>query len=223
MSFKINDMKLIILDAGDSFELDGFNKLLIKHPLYKKTIIELYKDIFNVEYIEIVVGYKAIQILNEYPNFNYIYNKKWQTTASGYSLSLALDEIPAYIVPSDYILDKETINLMDKHQNCALIKYNENRRLSSLNAHINKNGFIESIYRGKSTKNDPELLGIFKITNKTILKQWKKNSIINSNNYAGETLPLVNETPIKGIISNENTFEINTPDDYINFLNKIKQ
>ena len=34
-------MKLIILAAGDAFELDGYSKLLINHPKEKKNILEL--------------------------------------------------------------------------------------------------------------------------------------------------------------------------------------
>lgn len=215
-------MKLIILDAGDAYELDGYNKLLIKHPVKNKTIIELYKEYFNVDKIEIVVGYKAIEVMNTYTRFHYRYNKKWQTTTSGYSLSLAIDDEPCYVVPSDHILDQETVDLMEKYENCALIKNTENRRLSSLNASISENGFITSIYRGSSKNNDPEMLGIFKISEKRILKEWKRNCVINKNKYAGENLPILNDFPIASVTASKNTFEINTPEDYIQFLRAIK-
>ena len=39
-------MKLIVLAAGDSFELDGFNKLLINYPKYNKNYYDQYKMIF---------------------------------------------------------------------------------------------------------------------------------------------------------------------------------
>ena len=214
-------MKLIILAAGDAFELDGYNKLLIRHPIEGKTILELYAEYFDVENIEIVVGYNAIEIMNAYPKFQYIYNKKWQITSSSYSLYLGLNGEPCYVVPSDYILDKETVELMSCHENCALIKHTENRRITSLNARVSAEGIIEQIYGGKSKNNDPELLGVFKISDKSIIRKWKKGCILHSQNYAGENLPLNTETPIKAIIASDEIYEINTPEDYIQFLNKI--
>jgi len=216
-------MKLIILDAGDAFELDGFNKLLIRHPKEKKTIVELYKDLFEVEKIEIVVGYKAIEIMNHYPEFDYIYNKKWQVTASGYSLSLALDDEPCYVVPSDYIVDKETIELMSEFENCALIKQTENRRQRSLNVNLTNDEKINKVYKGSSRNNDPELLGIFKISDKKLLREWKKNCVLNSQGYAGENLPLLEGKEINCIHASDDTIEINTPEDYIGFLRRINQ
>ena len=56
-------MKLIILAAGDAFELDGYSKLLINHPKEKKNILELYSEVFDVKDIVIVVGFKAIEII----------------------------------------------------------------------------------------------------------------------------------------------------------------
>ena len=57
-------MKLIILAAGDSFELDGFNKLTIKHPKYKMSIIEIYRKVFKVDKIQVIVGFRAMNIMN---------------------------------------------------------------------------------------------------------------------------------------------------------------
>ncbi len=70
-------MKLIVLAAGDSFAIDGFNKLMIREPKSRKTILELYQEIFDVSAIEIVVGYKALELMNTYPEFTYHYNKNW--------------------------------------------------------------------------------------------------------------------------------------------------
>tara|TARA_B110000114_G_C15060771_1_gene385284 strand:+ start:311 stop:958 length:648 start_codon:yes stop_codon:yes gene_type:complete len=214
-------MKLIVLAAGDSFELDGFNKLLIKHPKYKKTIIELYKNFFDVDKIEIVVGYKSLEIMNAYPNYDYIYNKKWQTTGSGYSLSLALTSEPCYVISSDFLIEVEKAKSLLENDNYALIKNSESRRLSSLNVKLDtSNSSIIDVYRGKSYKNDPELLGVFKISDPDILRVWKKNGIENSNSYAGESLPFQGNKISTLTIDNDVITEINTPEDYINFLKK---
>ena len=52
---------------------------------------------------------------------------------------------------------------------------------------------------------------IQKICNIKLLKEWKKKCIINSQGYAGQNLPLIDEIPIDGIEAEDNTFEINTP------------
>ena len=121
-------MKLIVLDAGDSFELDGFNKLLIKHPTTKKTILDTYIDLFKPSEIERVVGYRAMEIMTEYPSLNYIFNSKWQTTNNSYSLSLSLSETPCYIISSDLFINQNLINKLNLHDNCLVAMNNENKK-----------------------------------------------------------------------------------------------
>jgi choline kinase len=216
-------MKLIILAAGDSFELDGFNKLMINHPNYNKSIIELYEEFFNVDAIEIVVGYRAIEIMNAYPKYDYIYNKKWQTTGSAYSLSLALTDEPCYVISSDFLIDIVKVKKLLSGNNYSIIKKSESRRLTSLNAKINSDSSkIIEVYRGKSYNNDPEILGIFKLSDPKILRLWKRNCIMEPNSYAGETLPYKENNISTVYLENEAITEINTPEDYINFIKKCK-
>ena len=155
-------MKLIILAAGDSYELDGFNKLTIKHPKYNMSIIDIYQKMFNVNHIQVVVGFRAMNIMNDYPDFDYILNNKWQTTGSAYSLSLALDKNPSYIISSDFILNPQLDNIFNSDkQDIVYVKKSESKRLTSLKCKVN-NDIIENIYRGKSKNmNDFEFLGIF--------------------------------------------------------------
>ena len=135
-------MRLIVLAAGDSFELDGFSKLLIRHPISGKTIIELYQEYFDVDTISIVVGYKAMEIMNENPDINYVYNMKWRETLNGYSLGMALSDEPCYVVSSDYIISRDIVTLLDSHENSALVQYSENRSVRSLNCKIDQDGFL---------------------------------------------------------------------------------
>ena len=217
-------MKLIILAAGDSYELDGFNKLTIKHPKYNMSIIDIYKKIFNVNHIQVVVGFRAMNIMNDYPDFDYILNNKWQTTGSAYSLSLALDKNPSYIISSDFILNPQLDNIFNSDkQDVVYVKKSESKRLTSLKCKVN-NDIIENIYRGKSKNiNDYEILGIFKITDPDILYNWKIKSINNPTMYAGETLIMDNFNLSYEILDKDIITEINTPLDYINFLNRIKK
>lgn len=215
-------MRLIILSAGDSFELDGFNKLLINHPINGETIIEQYQTIFEPSEITVVVGYKAMEIMNRYPNFNYIYNKKWQTTGSAYSLSLALDERPAFIIESDFFIDNKLKNEFASKDEFVVIKNSESKSLNSFKAVI-KDEKITQVYSGKSKNNDSELLGLFKVSNVETLRQWKKNGIQNPHQYIGESFPY-DTLAIPFIeVSDKSITEINTPTDFINFIKNVNE
>ena len=45
--------------------------------------------------------------------------------------------------------------------------------------------------------------------------------VINYQLYAGENLPILKDIAIDTYKASDNVFEINTPEDYINFLRKI--
>lgn len=213
-------MKLIILAAGDSFELNGFNKLLLKNPLTRETILDQYIRFFKPTSIKIVLGYKAIDIMNEFPNFDYIINENWQTTGSAYSLYLALNKEPCYVISSDLFFSKslheKVLNKFDNHI-CSV--KSESKRLTSLNAKVSNN-IVSEVYRGKSKNDDFELVNFFKITNPAILNSWKKNCKNNPEAYVGELLPYF-EYEISNIsVDKSDLYEINTNLDFINYLNK---
>lgn len=210
-------MRLIILSAGDSFELDGFNKLLINNPISGKTIIEQYQSIFEPGEITVVVGYKAMEIMNRYPDFNYIYNKKWQTTGSAYSLSLALNEEPSIIIESDFFIDEQLKNEFASKHEFVVIKKSESKSLNSFKAVIKEN-CVTGVYSGKSKNNDPELLGVFKVSNIETLREWKKNGIQNPHQYIGESFPYETSDIPFIEVSGKSITEINTPIDFINFI-----
>ena len=105
--------------------------------------------------------------------------------------------------------------------NGALHQFEIQIPLSSLNVKLDvSNSSIIEVYRGKSYKNDPEILGVFKISDPDILRVWKKNGIENPNSYAGESLPIQGNKISTLTIDNDIITEINTPEDYINFLKK---
>lgn len=210
-------MRLIILSAGDSFELDGFNKLLINNPISGKTIIEQYQSIFEPDEITVVVGYKAMEIMNRYPHFNYIYNKKWQTTGSAYSLSLALNEEPSIVIESDFFIDEQLQNEFASKDEFVVIKKSESKSLNSFKAVIEEN-CVAGVYSGKSKNNDPELLGVFKVSNIETLREWKKNGIQNPHQYIGESFPYETSTIPFIEVCGKSITEINTPTDFINFI-----
>lgn len=216
-------MKLIILDAGDSFQLDGYNKLLLKNPLNGKTILENYLDIFQIskENVEIVVGFNSIPLMSEYPTFKYIYNNKWQTTGNSYSLSLVLDETPCIITSSDFFIKKDAINQMQQYENCIWVRNTENKKSDSLKCKT-ENNILKNVYRGFSRENDKEIIGLFKITDINILKSLRKNLNLNPSLYVAENLPY-EEFELNVLIDAENKiFEINNPQDYIKYISDEK-
>lgn len=209
-------MRAIILAAGQGFKMDGFNKIMLKDPKDSKTILQKYIDIFGKDNITVVVGYNATSIMNEYPELDYVYNQKWRTTGSSYSLSLALNGKPCFVLSSDLIMDKEIISMMDK-DNCVLVGDTENRTPSSINCTL-KEGKIVKMKIGEGREDGPEMLGIIKITDNDILHDWKKACQDNPSTFAGLNLPFQEHDILA--INKKNRFlhEINTPLDYINLL-----
>ena len=215
-------MRVIILAAGQGFQLDGFNTLLIKHPKTGLRIIEQYLEIFDYKQITVVVGYRAINIMHQYPKLHYVYSSKWSVTNNSYSLGLALNDEPCFVVSSDLFMDKEIFTMLDEAEpNCVLTENSEDRVLASLNCSL-EGKRIREIYQGKvRSHEDPESLGVQKITDRTLLRIWGKNCLRYTNLFNTQNLPLNEEVPIYCVdIGRYNLDEINTPLDYIKLINK---
>ena len=214
-------MRTIVLSAGQGIDLDGYNKLLIKCPKRKKRIIELYQDYFKSTKITIVLGYRAINVMHNFPNFDYIYNKNWAIYGNSYSLGLALTNEPCYVVSGDLIFDKKIINKLEKIDgNIIVCKNNENRSTKSVNVELTNDNKIKNIYAGKiKNPKDQESMGIFKITSKKILNTWKKNCLKNKNIFAGLNLNFAKENLKIFNVDNYEFNEINNPQDYLNLKN----
>ena len=138
-------MRLIVLAAGDSSSFDGFNKLFLVHPIYKRPMIEMYKTLFKTEDICIVVGYRALEVMSKYPDFQYAYNSKWKETGNSYSLALALNNTPSVVISNDLFISQKAVDaLLSTESNSVLIKNQENKRSKGLACNI-QNGKIEYI------------------------------------------------------------------------------
>lgn len=216
--------RLIILAAGQGFKLDGFNKLLIKDPRTNEILLKRYKNLFNDYEITIVTGYKAIEIMSEDPNLNYVHNNQWRITGNSYSLSLALDERPCVVISSDFIFDKNMVEFIENApENSVFVKHLENKGINTVRCKV-KNSIVQSMYMGEQKDYyHPEAIGIFKISDPKILKEWKKNCSINKNVFAGINLPVENNK-IFAVDKGDRFFhEINTHLDYLNLIKKIKE
>ena len=88
---------LILLAAGHSIGADGIIKCLIKHPVTRKNILETAREIFSDFNIRVVVGYRALEIISEYPEFSYVVNNEWSFTGNAYSLASAIQSNRALV------------------------------------------------------------------------------------------------------------------------------
>ena len=216
-------MRAIILAAGESMLLDGFPKLLVKNPLTNKTILDHYLEIFKDMEITVVVGYKAMEVINQYPKLNYVYNPHWATTNNSGSLSLALNNESCVVVSDDIFIKQDLINKIINHEgDVVLTAVNESRSSTSLNCSIDGDR-ISELYTGPIKKvTDPEAMGVYKISSDLVLKKWGKNCMRYPNLLIGENLPSKEADIFSYDLGNNYFYEINTIHDYLRFIDEDK-
>jgi choline kinase len=215
---------VIILAAGKANELDGLNKVLIKNPVTGLSILEHLILAFSGKKVTVVVGYRGVQIMQSYPKLNYVINHDWAISSNAMSLGLALTDEPTYVVSGDMIFDKELIDQLDRlGNNVALTERRENRTLSAVHCVLNEDDDIVETYQGEVRDvNNPEAIGLFKISDTEVLKKWKSTSIKHGNLFVGQTLPC-SIGRIKSVLLNDHSFiEINTTDDYLRLLEGVR-
>lgn len=213
-------MRTIILAAGQGFQLDGFNKLLLRDPRSGEQIIDQYLKLFDKTDITVVLGYKAIEVMQRFPELHYVYNPDWKVTNNSYSLGLAINEEPCYVVSCDLFIDEGIIKMLEQAEpDCILTENSENRQLNSLNCSISGNRQIVEIYQGAvRSKKDPEAIGVYKISDKRLLREWKKKCMQHSNLFAGQNLPF-DICPVYSVDKGKYRFEeVNTVMDYMRVL-----
>lgn len=213
-------MRVIILAAGQAVQLDGYNKLLIKDPESGDSILDKYIEAFNGFDVTVVLGYRAINVMHEYPNLDYIYNSEWAVSNSSYSLSLALNQDPCFVINGDFFIEPELILAMQNSDPDIIATLpRESRASNALNVSLDGNNVVD-IYQGKLKQaSDPEAIGIYKITSKEILEAWRYNCINYSDLYVGQNLISNVGQSLKSFdVSNFRVDEVNTPLDYLRIL-----
>ena len=216
-------MRVIILAAGQAVQLDGYNKLLIKDPLTKKTILDMYLDAFKGHDITVVLGYRAINVMHEYSDLDYVYNSDWAISNSSHSLSLALNEEPCFVISGDLFIEPDIISAVDKAgPNIIATIKRDSRTLNALNVSHDSKGVVKEIYQGKlKNVSDPEAIGIYKISSKSILKTWRSNCLEHRNLFVGQNLNLNSDDPITHLdVSKFRLQEVNTPMDYLRIISE---
>ena len=218
-------MRVIVLAAGQGYQLDGFNKLLIKHPGDGARIIERYQEAFRGKEITIVVGYRAINVMHNYPKLNYIYNGDWAVTNNSYSLSMAISNEPCYVISGDLFFDPDLIKeLDDAGPDLVVTQMRENRILNAVNVSATEDGVIDEVYQGKlRSMQHPEAIGIFKISDPKLLSLWKRNCLEYGNLFVGQNIPFAEGMDVYSHdVSGCKIDEVNTPMDYLRLLEAVK-
>lgn len=213
--------RVIVLAAGQGYQLDGFNKILTKHPITGERIIESYKRLFPNKKITIVVGYRSINLMHNYPEFDYVLNPFWGQFHNSYSLSLALDRESCYVISGDLFLSDGVIADMEAtDRELVVVRQNDNRKTSAVSVASNSDGHVTSIYDGAvRNASDYESVGIFKVVSGDTLDRWKSSCDTNPHVFAGLNLPVNNGSEFECYMVGENSvFEIDEAQDYLAYI-----
>ena len=162
-------MQCFILAAGEGFKLDGFNKLLLKHPQSGQTLLQTYIDCFGAENVIVGLGYRAISVVHNYPDLTYAINNEWGSTNSAHTFRLCLEaspnpSSPTVVIPDDIFLSKEVLNtLCASDSNLFALSHSTSSKPRRVN--FSTNSLTSPFYFGPPVTNDPEVIGVFRFTN----------------------------------------------------------
>jgi choline kinase len=215
----------IILAAGRGHQVDGMAKVLIRHPVTGRSILQYAVDAFAGKRIIVVVGFRAVHVMECAPNLAYVVNHDWALTSNAMSLGLALDDEPTYVISGDIFFDRDLVEHLD-HQgpNLALTEARENRVLSAVHCVLREDQSIAETYQGPLRSiAHPEAIGLFKISDPDLLRRWKRACISHGNLFVGQTLPC-DGTPVVACPRGDFEFtEINTPVDYLRLIERHRR
>lgn len=219
--------RAIVLAAGEGLQLDGFAKALLRHPGTGLRVLDHYVKILGEVPITVVVGYRAIEILQAFPALDFCYNANWRLTGNAYSLGLALDDRPTLVLSADFFMDPQVIaRLQDGPDNAVLSAARGNRTMSATNLVVDGAGFITEVYQGAvRSDRDPEAPGIFKVCDPALLRAWKRNCLESPSLFALRCLPLATEGPgrvAEVALGDLELSEINTPLDYLALMERCR-
>lgn len=219
-------MRAIILAAGQGYQLDGMSKCLIRDPRSGDSILEHQLRAFAGKQVTVVVGYRAVEIMQRFPSLDFVLNPDWATTHNSYSLSLAVDERPSYVVSSDLLFEPELVAQLDgASPDLVLTERRENRISSSIHCRLDPDGTIAETYVGPLRRSeDPEAIGLFKISSVEALRRWRANCRHQPNVFVGQNLPLVREgcRIHAQDLGPHRFFEVNNASDYLRLIEETR-
>lgn len=214
-------MRVIVLAAGQGYGLDGMVKCLVRAPHDGRTLLERVVRAFPSHPITVVVGYRAVAIMEAFPELHFVLNRDWATTNNSYSLGLALTEEPCYVLSSDLVFEPALVEELEKAPpDLVLTERRENRILSSVHCALDGSRVRELYVGPLRTASDPEAIGVFKISDPALLAGWRRNCLRHTNLFVGQNLPVaVGRAPVESHDLGSHLFyEINDPVDYLRAL-----
>lgn len=217
--------RAIVLAAGRGHQADGLAKILIRHPVTGRTILEHAVEAFSGKRVQVVVGFRAIEIMSAAPELDYVVNHDWSLTNNAMSLGLALDDEPTYVVSGDIFFERDLIERLDgEAPDLVLTDGRANRTLTAVHCALGPSGDVAEMYQGPlRDAEDPEAIGLFKISHRETLQRWKRASIDHGNLFVGQTLPC-DRTRISAVPLDGDEFtEINTPSDYLRWVERLRR
>src|SRR5689334_24663780 len=108
-------------------------KVLIRHPATGKSVLEHAAEAFAGKRVIVVVGFRAVHVMESAPKLEYVINHDWELTSNAMSLGLALNEEPTYVVSGDIFFNRDLVTHLDGlAPNLALTEARENRPLSAI-------------------------------------------------------------------------------------------
>ena len=216
--------QVIILAAGKSLQLDGISKALLRHPVTGKTILDYAIAAFSGKKITVVVGFRAIQIMQAYPELNFVYNPDWALTNNAMSLALALNGESTYVLSGDIFVAPELIHRLDNLAgDLVLTSTREKRSLTAIHCVLGSEQQITETYQGPvRSMSHPESVGLFKISSPALLREWQRRCFAHANLFAGQLLPCEFGAIEAVELLDEFYFEINTPTDYMQLIEESR-
>ena len=153
---------------------------------------------------------------------DFVINSDWALTNNAMSLGLALTDEPCYVVSADIFFSAELIHKLDVGpENLVLTDNRANRIQSAIHCVVDANERVEETYQGPvRNPQHPEAIGLFKISDKTAIREWRKRCIMKGNMFVGQILPCECTRIVAFPLDKEKFFEINTPADYLHLIHE---
>ncbi len=216
--------QVIVLAAGRGNQAHGMAKALIRHPVTRKTVLEHVAEAFSGKRIIVVVGFRAIQVMDHFPGLEFVINEHWADTNNAMSLGLALElSIEAtYVIPGDVFMDRSLVDELDAtSEDLALTSSRENRVPSAIHGVVDSDRNLIGTYQGAIRDNsNPELIGTFKISTPGLLARWRQQSMLNGHQFAGQTLPCDEGKIATHDVGDHLYDEVNTASDYLRIIER---
>jgi choline kinase len=212
----------IILAAGRGHQVDGMPKVLIRHPATGKSILRHACEAFFPKRVVVVVGFRAVHVMETAPELDYVINHEWALTNNAMSLGLALNDEPSYVVSGDIFIERDLVRHLDTlGPDLALVESRENRVLSAVHCVLRDDQSILETYQGPlRSMAHPEAIGLFKVSDLDLLRRWKRNCVSHGNLFVGQTLPCDGAPVATAPVGHHEFTEINTPVDYFKLLER---